>query len=109
MVKTFSKHYVSTDAWRGYKVPAGAVAGVSYTGEYEDSPMKHSDIEPDIKALRQVLKDNGITSSMKSSGSSNLFMIKRWICVDYEDYNKAYDIVKKWLREHEDTPLHDAD
>lgn len=104
-----SKYY-KTDAIRGYLIPPYAVAGCSYTGEYEDSPCKVKEVKPEIDKLREYLKQNGITDThIVMTPSSNVFMQKIWI-TSPEEYEKALDLANDWLNKNEFTTtlIHEA-
>ena len=111
-VKDASKAiWISTDAWRGYLVPPYAVAGVSYTGNFEDSPAPLDKIKPEIDKLRAYLKEKGINTKLVYTITSNLFWIKIWVIAEPEDYEKAKELADKWLvdNEHQTIYIHDAD
>jgi hypothetical protein len=102
-VKLGSKSkWLSTDAWRGYLIPPYAVAGVSYTGEYPDSPCPYSEVRPELDKLRAYLQENGITSTkIVRTPSSNVFMVKLWVTAP-DEYEKALELTNEWLAKNDD-------
>lgn len=103
--------YHKTDEWRGYEVPDLAVAGSSYTGEWEDSPAPSHRIKPELERLQGYLKEKGIKSKLETTPSSNVFMQKIWIMVSKTDFKKAGNLSEAWLKKNDSTTryIHDAD
>ena len=104
--------YHRTDAWRGYSIPDLAIAGSSYTGEWEDSPCPAKYVKPELTKLQDFLKTKGIDTKIKTSESSNVFMTKLWIVVkNPKQFDKAGSMAENWLKKHENDTrfIHDAD
>lgn len=104
--------YHRTDGWRGYAIPAGAVVGASDTGGWEDSPCPSDKVKAELQRFRrEVLRPAGIVSRIRSSQSSNVFMVKRWLVVGPTDFDRAAQLAVDWLEAHNgDTDyLHSAD
>lgn len=105
------RRYNKIDGWRGYWVPALAVAGVSDTGTYADSPCPSNEVNLELCRLRQeVLRPAGIKSRTRWGNSSNLFCSKRWLVVSQVDFAKAATLVSAWLEDNRRTTfyIHDA-
>ena len=88
------------DPYRGYKVPPYALAGTSYTGDSSDSPYPFEKIQPELDKLITYLNKNGLHPGLKHTESSNVFMIKIWIVVPNDEYQKARELVDNWLNEN---------
>lgn len=102
--------YHRIDGWRGYQVPTLAVCGTSYTGEWDDSPCKGSDVRGEIKRLqKEVLRPAGIKSRTRAGNSSNIFCAKLWVVVAREDFEKAVVLTLPFLKDRDIVYLHDAD
>jgi hypothetical protein len=92
------RRYNKIDGWRGYWVPALAVAGSSDTGTYSDSPCPTPDVKAEINRIRkEVLLPAGIKSRSRFGNSSNVFCSKRWLVVAREDFARAAELVEVWL------------
>ena len=105
------RRYNKIDGWRGYWVPALAVAGSSDTGIYLDSPCPSPEVLKEISRLRkEVLRPAGIKSRTMWGNSSNLFCSKRWLVVSQADFAKAASLVAAWLEGNRRTTsyIHDA-
>ena len=105
------RRYNKIDGWRGYWVPALAVAGSSDTGTYSDSPCPSNEVNLELRRLRkEVLRPAGITSRTRWGNSSNLFCSKRWLVVSQADFAKAAALVTAWLEDNRRTTsyIHDA-
>ena len=95
------RRYNKIDGWRGYWVPALAVAGSSDTGTYSDSPCPSPVVLKEIKRIRkEVLLPAGIKSRSRFGNSSNLFCAKRWLVVAREDFDRAARLVDNWLEDN---------
>ena len=95
------RRYNKIDGWRGFWVPALAVAGSSDTGTYSDSPCPTPEVKAEINRIRkEVLLPAGIKSRSRFGNSSNLFCAKRWLVVAREDFEKAAILVNNWLYEN---------
>ena len=106
------KRYHRIDGWRGYFVPAYAVAGTSDTGMWSDSPCPSNEVKAEIRRfMRECLKPLGIKARTRYGTSSNVFCAKRWVVVGHDDFDRAAQAADAWLAAHErDTHyLHDAD
>lgn len=106
-----ARRYHRIDGWRGYYIPGTAVAGASDTGEFSDSPAPSHEVKAEIRRFqREVLRPHGIKSRQRWGYSSNVFCLKRWVCVAPEDFYKAAALAQQWLQEHRfDTRyIHDA-
>lgn len=105
------RRYNRIDGWRGYWIPALAVAGVSDTGAYSDSPCPSEKVAKEFNRLRkEVLRPAGINSRTLWGNTSNLFCAKRWLVVSREDFPRAAALVAEWLEEnrHITSYVHDA-
>ena len=106
------RRYHRIDGWRGYYIPALAIAGSSDTGNWNDSPCPSGLVKQEIRRLQsEVLIPNGIKSRTRFGGSSNVFCGKRWLTVSKQDFHQAALLVSEWLEQHKfDTAfVHDAD
>lgn len=103
------------DVWgRGsYSIPATAVVGSSYCGEWSDSPARGEDVRREFKMFQRDLKRaTGISARKgRATRSGNVFMCKLWLCVPRHQLREAALFARDWLEEHRnDTRLvHDAD
>jgi hypothetical protein len=105
------RRYNKIDGWRGYWVPALAIAGASDTGTYSDSPCQSHEVKQELSRLRkEVLRPAGIKSRTRYGSSSNLFCSKRWLVVSQADFAEAATLVTSWLEDHRRTTsyIHDA-
>ena len=100
--KLQKKKWISTDAWRGYEQSAYAVLGSSDTGMWKDSPCPSIEVHKEIEGFRTFLRSKGIGSTIKTTRSSNVFMVKRWVIVQSEDFAKAKKFAKQYLKEKRD-------
>jgi hypothetical protein len=95
------RRYNKIDGWRGYWVPALAIAGSSDTGTYPDSPCPSPEVLKEINRIRkEVLLPEGIKSRSRFGNSSNIFCAKRWLLVARQDFDKAARLVDQWLEEN---------
>jgi len=85
--------WVKIDAWRGYNQPSFAVAGVSDTGTWSDSPCPSNRVHDEIKMAQAALRSHGIHTRITTARSSNVFMQKIWIIVSPQDMARAKRIV----------------
>lgn len=107
-----ARRYHRIDGWRGYQVPATAVAGSSDTGTWSDSPAPTPDVLAELRKFkRDVLKPLGIKARSRTGGSSNAFMGKRWVVVDTHDFERAAQATVDYLNAHDSELryVHDAD
>lgn len=103
MTQRIPSRYHRIDGWRGYSIPGSAIAGVSDTGTYHDSPCPTPKVMGELRRFRAaVLKPLGIKSRIRFGQSSNLFCGKRWLCVDANVWPKAYAAANKYIAEHND-------
>ncbi len=105
------RRYHKIDGWRGYWVPALAIAGASDTGTYGDSPSPSNEVTKELNRLRkEVLRPAGIASRTRWGNSSNLFCAKKWLAVSQADFARAALLAKEWLDENRRTTsyIHDA-
>lgn len=105
------RRYHKIDGWRGYWVPALAIAGASDTGTYGDSPCPSNEVTKELNRLRkEVLRPAGIASRTRCGNSSNLFCAKKWLAVSQADFARAALLAKEWLDENRRTTsyIHDA-
>lgn len=106
------QRYHRTDGWRGYSIPAKAIAGSSDTGMWDDSPAPSDKVKAELDRFRkEVLRANGIRSRIRHTQSSNVFMVKHWVVVSEEDFDRAAQLTVDWLDEHDDdlNYIHSAD
>jgi len=104
--------YHKIDGWRGYWIPAGAIAGASDTGTWEDSPAPSDKVAAEVERFRrEVLRPLGIRSRVRFGLTSNVFAGKRWITVSAEDFPRAAQAAVDWLEAHRLNTqyIHDAD
>lgn len=110
--KAPARRYHRIDGWRGYSIPATAVAGASDTGTWSDSPAPTPLVLAEIARFRkEVLRPAGIKSRSGVGSSSNAFMGKRWVTVSKEDFPKAAQLTVDWMAKHENDTrfVHEAD
>ena len=81
--------YHRIDGWRGYSIPPFAVAGSSDTGSWSDSPCPSSAVEEEIKKVQGILAEHNIKSYVVIRETSNVFCVKRWVCVRGIDFRDA--------------------
>lgn len=93
--------WVSTDAWRGYQQPAGAIAGASDTGSWSDNPCPSIEVKKEIDMLKKELEESGIRTTEKLTRSSNVFMAKRWLIALPEKEVFGKQLAKKLIKKHE--------
>jgi hypothetical protein len=104
--------YHKIDGWRGYTMPANALAGVSDTGEAPDSPVPTSGALYELATLRRALRKAGIATRVTTGTTSNVFCGKHWITARHpDDFAHAAQLTVDWLEDHRgDTRyIHDAD
>lgn len=107
-----ARRYHRIDGWRGYQVPATAIAGSSDTGTWSDSPAPTPAVLAELRKFRrEVLKPLGIKSRSRIGSSSNVFMAKRWLVVDTRDFPRAAQAAVDYLKAHDSELryVHDAD
>ena len=81
--------YHRIDGWRGYNIPTFAVAGSSDTGSWSDSPCPTDSVEGEVKRVQAILAEHKIRSYLCWTETSNVFCIKRWVCVKGVDFREA--------------------
>jgi len=96
-----------SDEWRGHERPYYAVAGVSDTGMWSDSPCPSDTGQKELADLKAFLKRHNITTKSMTSPSSNLFMVKQWLIVQGPKFAEAKKLVQQYLATHETHLLHD--
>jgi hypothetical protein len=101
------KKWIKTDVWRGYGRSAYAVLGSSDTGMWEDSPCPSDKVHKELESFREFLRNKGIDSSIKTEQSSNVFMVKRWVVVQPDDYKEAKKLAQQYLKENKTSYIHD--
>ncbi len=99
--------WIATDPWRGYDRPYYAVAGVSDTGMWSDSPARSDIANEELEDLISYLKKHKIHAWIMNTESSNVFMVKRWVVVRGDKFVKAKELVAEYLATHETSLLHD--
>jgi hypothetical protein len=109
--KIKSKKWIKTDAWRGYEQSSYAVLGSSDTGTWEDSPCPSYEVDKELKDFQAYLRKKGIGSSIKTAQSSNVFMAKRWVVVQPDDFKEAKKLAGQYLKEKKEETkyIHEAD
>jgi hypothetical protein len=102
-MKTIStkKHWISTDAWRGYEKPINAVCGANNTGNWSDSPCPENDCVSEIAKARKVLKSNGIKTKLVWCRSSNLFCVHAYLLTYPENIDWAKELIKPLIADTE--------
>jgi hypothetical protein len=91
------KKWVRTDAWRGYEEPVFAVAGVSDTGTWSDSPYPSDKTSAELKKFRRKLKKLGVPTRRMFGRTSNVFAGSQYLIAPKEIYPEAKEKVKKLL------------
>lgn len=92
---SFRTKYVRSDAWRGYRQPVFAVAGVNDTGMWSDSPCPSNIVGQELRQARGVLRKHGLKSRTTTSRSSNVFCGKRWLVVPEPNLLKAKKVLSR--------------
>lgn len=77
------------DGWRSYAIPPFAVAGSSDTGGWSDSPCPSGLVDDEIKSVQAILAEHKIKSYVCWTETSNVFCIKKWVCVKGIDFRAA--------------------
>lgn len=113
MTDITKRRYHRIDGWRGYSIPAYAVAGASDTGTWDDSPAPSDQVLIEIATLRRFLRKAGIKTRLRWGTSSNVFMAKRWLVIEPESRDKANEALQlttEWLEQNDNTTryIHDA-
>lgn len=99
----YRQRYHQTDGWRGFTIPARAVAGVSDTGMWDDSPCPSDKVRAELRMLRRELTQAGIHTRVRITQSSNVFMVKRWLVVtNHDDFPKAARLTLDWLARNDE-------
>ena len=89
MINTTKTKYVRIDGWRGYAQPVNAIAGCNDTGNSEDSPCPSRLAQEEINAFVKKLRKEKIKYRTTWGPSTNVFMIRRFVCVAPENRLKA--------------------
>lgn len=103
--------YHKIGGWHGYSIPEYAVAGVSDTGTFFDSPCPSHLARAELKRIqKEVLCPAGIPSRVLCGRSSNVFCSKLWLVVKSTYYPFAKQATAEWLAKNYDTTtfVHDA-
>ena len=106
------QRYHQIDGWRGYWIPARSVAGVSDTGDEDDSPCSSERAKAELRMLQKHLRSYGIKTHTRHSPTSNICCIKHWLTiVDPDDFPHAAQLTMDWLAAHRDDTslIDDAD
>lgn len=103
--------WVSTGGYRGYPQSPYAVLGSSDTGMWSDSPAPSKEVYKELKDFQDYLNKKGIKSQRKITRSSNVFMAKRWVVVQPDDFKEAKKLAKQYLKEKKEETkyIHDTD
>lgn len=112
ILKPGMSRYHRIDGWRGYMIPARAIAGASDTGTAPDSPCPTADVLAEIARFRkEALRPAGIKSRSGFGTSSNCFCGKRWLLVSAADFQRAAQITVEWMAANERSTryIHEAD
>ena len=91
---SLKKTWVSSDGWRGRHVPINAVAGVSDTGNWDDSPCPSNVGTEELNRAKVALKKAGIRYKTTWGTTSNIFCIHRYVVVAEDDVEIAKDIIQ---------------
>ncbi|MGP1614993.1 MAG: hypothetical protein ACTS5Y_08080 [Pollutimonas bauzanensis] len=77
----------------------------------DDSPAPTDKVMAELRRLQRALGADGIHSRVQDSQSSNVFMVKHWLVVSDEDFDRAAQLAADWLAAHNrDTRyVHEAD
>jgi hypothetical protein len=102
------KKWIKTDAWRGYYQSPYAILGSSDTGTWEDSPAPSDKVYKELKNFQTFLKSKGINSKIKTTQSSNAFMVKRWVVVDPTKFDEAKKLAKQYLEKKKTEYVHET-
>jgi hypothetical protein len=99
MINTTKTKYVRIDGWRGYLEPVNAIAGCNDTGTYEDSPCPSDVAQAEINSFVKKLRKEKIKYRTTWGNSSNVFMVKRFVCVSPKDRTKAQAMAHDHMEE----------
>jgi hypothetical protein len=93
---SLKKHFVHTDAWRGYEEYDNSVAGGSFLAGYGDpyAESHNKDEMERIKNVKAILKKNKISHKLAHARTSNVFSNTYDIVVDKENVQKAKKLLK---------------
>lgn len=106
------RRYHKIDGWRGYWIPGTAVAGLSDTGSWSDSPCRTDDVKAEVRRFqRECLRPAGIKSRTRFGRTSNVFCGKRWVVVAPRDWYRAKELADQWIEANQSTTrfIHSAD
>lgn len=92
------KKWVSTDAWRGYEEPVYAIAGVSDTGNWVDSPSPSHKTNAELRRFRLLLRKMGVPTRKVTGRTSNVFAGNQYLIAPKEMFPDAKKKVKELLR-----------
>lgn len=104
--------YHKISHYRGYRIPATAVAGASDTGRFPDSPCPTDEVEAELKRLRtEALAPLKIVARLRYGASTNACCAKRWLVVSRGDFERAAQATLDWLKANESSThyIHAAD
>lgn len=93
--------YKHLNGWRGYNEPIYAIAGANDTGMYSDSPCPSNVREMELKAIQEVLRQNGIKTREIVCESSNVFCVHVYLVPKVKDVQRGREIVKNYLENNE--------
>lgn len=114
MSKKLRRH-TGQDPWGrdSYNIPQFAVVGSSDCGTAPDSPANSERVNAELQRFQDdLLNDTGIASDRSQpTESGNVFMVKQWVEVSKDDWQRAADYAREWLLNHDDDTrhIHDAD
>lgn len=91
---SLKKVWVSSGGYRGRHVPINAVAGVSDTGNWDDSPCPSNVGTEELNRAKVALKKAGIRYKTTWGTTSNIFCIHRYVVVAEDDVEIAKDIIQ---------------
>jgi hypothetical protein len=109
------RYHRGSDGWGrdSYVIPQYAVVGSSDCGESAGyyNPAPSGAVEAELNRFRAHLREHQIKSRFQFTQSGNVCMLKRWVVVRSQDFERAADLARAWLEEHQaDTRyVHDAD
>jgi hypothetical protein len=95
---SLKKKWVKTDAWRGYEEPVYAIAGVTDTGMWSDSPYPSHKVNPEIDMVQQELRKAGIPTKKITGQTSNVFAGNQYLIAPKDIFPEAKTKVKELLK-----------
>jgi len=102
------KRWIPLGGYKGYEQPANAIVGASDTGMASDSPSPSDVVQKELMVVKDTLNKKGIPVKLKTTSSSNVFMVKRWLVVKNNDFKKAYKISHKFIQNMPSHYIHEA-